>query len=152
MINIQPLDDEYEIKSIILNPILWSLHCRGQELPGTIDLEPNTKYLGIIYNKELAGMVSLEKFNNVTLAAHIYILPSYQKGKISLDAVEACKKYLKENTDIYKVITTVPMDCEHVHKFLARTDFKINGNITKSVIYNNKLQDQILYSLQIRGE
>lgn len=151
MINIEPLDDEYEIKSIILQPKLWQLTYGQGCLVEEFELDPVSKFLGVIYQKELCGMFELKDFNKITLDAHIYIMPRYQNGLLSLKAVKAAKEYLKENTEIYRVITTVPIECEHVHKFLKKTDFEINGLIPKSIIFNDKLQDTVLYSLQIRG-
>ncbi len=150
MIQIEPLNDDYEISSIILQPKLWKMTYGQGCLVEEFEIDKTCNYLGVIYQNELAGMFQLKEFNKITVDAHIYILPKYQNGLLSLKAVKACKEYLQENSDIYKVITSVPYECHYVHKFLAKTEFKPCGLINNGIIYNNNLQDLILYQLTIK--
>lgn len=148
--HISPLDDDYEITSIILEPSLWKMSYGQGCLVEEFKVDKTCSYLGVIYQKELCGMFQVRNYSPIMVDAHIFLMPSYQRKDLAVKAVNACKEYLHDHTNTYKVFTTVPYECEHVHRLLAKTDFEVSGNLTKSVIWNGKLQDQILYSLQVR--
>jgi RimJ/RimL family protein N-acetyltransferase len=150
-VEIKPLEDQEQIKSIILEPTVYKLNQGEQCLVEEFTIDPSCRYLSIQYFNELAGLFQFKEFNKIMLEAHISILPKYHNGHLSVKAVKAAKEYLAENTGFLKAFTTVPMECEHVHKLMVKTDFEVNGLIPNSIIYNNRLQDLIIYSLNIRG-
>lgn len=114
------------------------------------EVDKTCSYLGVIIGKELGGLAQLKEFNKITYDSHIYLLPRHQDGQKSLQAVKAIKEYLCEYTEIMNLITSVPISCHYVHKFLSKTDFKVVGKLESAVIYNKLRQDVILYQMKVK--
>ena len=148
---IEPTTDKEQIKEIITEPKLWAMTYGQGCLIEQFEVDLNNYYYSIIHDKQVIGLFETKPFNKITLDAHIYILPKYQDGQLSVKAVKAGQEYFKENTDIHNIITTVPVSCSYVHRFLSKTDFKATGQISDGIIYNDQLQNLIIYQLKIRG-
>lgn len=146
---IEPLNDDYEITSIIMQPKLWKLSYGQGCLVEEFKVDKTCSYLGVIYQKELCGMFQLKEFNKITVDAHIYMMPSYQNRNLAVKAVKAAGEYVKETTEFKNIITSVPVECTHVFKLLNKTDFKVCGQLTNGIIFNQRMQNLILLQWEI---
>jgi RimJ/RimL family protein N-acetyltransferase len=148
-IEIKQLENKEEIRNVILEPKLWKLTYGQGCLVEEFEIDSKCKYLSVQHNNELVGMFELKEFNKIMYEGHIYMLPEY--GKLGVNAIKAAKEYLSETTNFLKIFTTVPMECNHVHRLLQKAEFEMDGVMSNSIIYNDRLQDLVLYSTNIRG-
>ncbi len=137
------------IKKILMTHKLWEMNCFGVNKEGFIP-DMFFKWLLIKNEKEIVGLVKLRNITNVCADIHINILPHFQGSSFSVSAMEELRKYLKENTLLITVMTTVPDQCYYVHKFINKIPGCFNtGHLTDSIIYQNKLQDMIIYQITL---
>ena len=148
LVNISPTFDVATIKNIVTHPKLYNLagHC-GDPADYVPDL--NNLWLLVKSNNEVAGLIGLSEFTKITAVGHIYILPEYQTTGLSEAAVYKAAEILKENTYIRQIIIPVPTECRHVHLFMQRIKAQKSGIIKNGIIYNNNLQDLILYQYEL---
>jgi RimJ/RimL family protein N-acetyltransferase len=148
MIIITETKDKELIKSIITNEHIWELAgYSGNKDEYEPDLT-NT-WLKIELDRVLVGIFKLRKFTEITVDGHIHILPEFRNKIIANDAIKESRKYLKEKSNYKNVITTVPISCEHVMKLMDRVGFKVCGAIHNGIIYQDRLEDLIVYELTI---
>lgn len=136
------------IKEFITNPILWNITGYvGNSDEFIPDL--NHQYLLATKDDKKVCLMELKKFTNLVSEAHIYTLPEEMRKGIGSEAVKVAIEWIKENTKIKTIMLTVPLSCEHVIKFLTKTEFKVCGMLHKSIVYQNQLQDLVLYELGV---
>ena len=148
--NITEIHDSNIIKRIVTNPLLFKLH----GFAGFVeDYEPNLHnddiWLHIIQDDKDIGLVQLEPITAITANSHVYILPEHHGSGIALEAVREVREYIKEKLRFKKIICTVPFDCGHVVKFNNKVGFTPCGLIHNGVIYNNRLQDLIIFEIEV---
>lgn len=149
MINIIPTNSDNLVKKIITNDKLWILagySGKKEEFMPNMD----NLWLEIQQNTVITGLFELRRFNTITFEIHPYVLPEHQHTGLSLDALNKLQEFLKENyKEIKNLISYVPISCTHSIKFLEKTNSKISGLIKNGIIYNNQLQDLLLYQLEV---
>ncbi|HEY3527386.1 MAG TPA: hypothetical protein VGK47_14410 [Nitrososphaeraceae archaeon] len=137
------------IRSIVTNPILWK--------QAGHDGDPifYTPYLGNIWligqkdNKNV-GLLELKQITAITYEAHIRILPEFQGTGESVEFAQNVRKFIKNSCkNIHNLVCHVPMECKYVINFLSRLNLKVNGLIRNGIIYNNTLQDLIIFQLEV---
>ena len=149
MIEVKPTRNIELIRSIVTNPILF-------DLEGGRGLDPvlYSPYLGNLWlsikkDSEIIGLCEFRKFTTITYESHIYILPEYHGTGIPLECSKYLLDYLRDNTGIRNIITTVPESCVHVTNFLDKIGFKQCGYIINGIIYNDKEENLIVSQLEV---
>lgn len=138
------------IKKIISNPSLWYLS--GNEGDSdNYELTESDEWLLMTENNVIIGLMQLCIFTEITKIGHIWILPKYQGSNKPKECVSVIKEFLITENKIKSVITTVPIDCKHVISLMTKTKFTCQGVIKNGINYHNKIQDIILFQLELRG-
>lgn len=112
-----------------------------------IEPDENTHYVvGIdIETGRTIGAVSLKRFTDLMLEAHIYVLPEYWGSGAS--SAFAQKVYLEifVPSEYNKLMTYTPSSCTQVINFLESFQFKKVGEITDGLTYMNEIVDLYIY-------
>ena len=138
-----------QINSIITRHVLWTLHGHTED-PEEYEIpQDGTEWLVAYEDDVTIGLMEIKAFTRITCNAHIHILPEFHKTGKSLEVIDATRQYLKEHTEYINAITTVPIRCEHVIKLMEKAGFVVQGLIKDGIVYNNILQDLILYQLKV---
>lgn len=135
------------IEAIIKNPILWQLMGHIED-PDKYEVPKDRTWLLASDEEDIIGLMELHPMTAITYIAHIHIRPKYHKTGKSLQVVEATKEYLKK-THIKNIITTVPLVCTHVIKLMNKTGFVVQGSIKDGIVYDNRIQDLLLFQLKV---
>lgn len=146
---ISKTEDKDLIKNFITNPILWEMAGYHGD-PNQFTPNMDNLWLTALIANDFVCLMELRKFTSLIYDCHIYTLPEQMRKGIATEAVKQAIQWIKKNTQIKTLMLTVPFSCQHVIKFLAnKTDFKICGMLHKSIIYQNRLEDLILYELEV---
>lgn len=112
------------------------------------EFDPREKYL-LVTDPGAVGLIRLHPMTHVTAIGHIHLLPQVHGTGKSVEAVMETKEYIKKNLTYKSIITTVPMECEHVIKLMNKTGFTPCGVINQGIVFNHKLQDLILFQTEV---
>jgi RimJ/RimL family protein N-acetyltransferase len=80
---------------------------------------------------------------------HIHILDKHQAKGYVFKGWEVLHTLLKDS-NINTIVGSVPIENENMMKVVMKTNFKCCGTIPNGIIYNNKLQDLVLFSLEVK--
>lgn len=109
-----------------------------------IEIDSNSICYGI-YNEDIfLGVITLSYLTKVSAEFHGGLFPQHQES--GMQVMKEFATYISEKTDITCLIWMIPLQCKWVHRFLQSLDIPVTGAIPKSIIYNNILQDMIIYS------
>lgn len=148
MIKITFISNKNRIKKILTDPILWKLsgHLEDRD---RYEVPDDKIYFGIYYNDLLIGVFEFSLLTYLTLIGHIQLLPKYHKTGTAVESVLAMKEFLKQNTAIKSIMTTVPEECKHVIKLMNKTGFNFIGILKNGINFHNITQDLILFQLEV---
>lgn len=143
MIEITKSTDYHTIKEILINPVLFNC-TYGQ---GNTELHESElkhkEWLLVEIDGVPAGCFEIRELTKITIEGHIFILPKYWNH--SLEILNAGEQFVKELG--YKTIfSSVPENCLHMLKFMARIKYDVCGQIKNGIIYKNKLVSLFLYT------
>ncbi len=146
MINFIETNNKEEIERIVKNPIISKL----LSLSDSYEPDFNNEKFYLIHKESLViGITTLKKFSNITYDAHLILLPEYHGRGLATKVGYKFFKFVKKNTIINNLITSVPLEAKHGHKYMERLEFKVIGLIKNGIVYNNKIQDLILYQKEV---
>lgn len=118
------------------------------ELDGSILGDNHSTFLTITDLGIEIGLFQLEKITNECISIHMHILKKFQGKGIALKCLKPLLSYLKNGT-IRVLLASVAIENRKMIQVIQKTSFKCCGCIPNGIIYNNKLQDLILFSLEI---
>ena len=104
--------------------------------PDLREFKPTGMWFLLLNDRHLAGIINLQKINNVTWMPHIYIYEHYRGkgseewGKMVIDSLSPTNKYLAMTP--YK----------SAKKYAEKLGFKHIHTLKKSIKKNGKLMDQ----------
>lgn len=107
---------------------------------------PTTKYLVIRASGNIVGIVRWKLFSNITIEAHVHILPKYWGSGITEEIADQVFAFWKQTTHCNRLVTFVPEDCKHVQKAIHRFGLEPTGVIPGGVIWNQRQQDLYIFS------
>lgn len=142
---------DYELIHIILtDPKLYNVTGNSEPID-TFVVSREFTYLLIKDEDKVYGCFQIKKFNNTILEAHINIKSKFWGTDISVEASELGFKWVKDNTDYLKLITDVPVPCEHVHILCKKIGWNPCGLLKNSIVYKGNICDLILYDYDLRA-
>lgn len=110
------------------------------------ELNPEVNYLLVHTDKANIGVIRWEPFNNITIEAHVQILPEYWGTGVTEKIAQQVFTYWKETTHFKTLITFVPEDCKQVQRAIHRFGLEPTGVIPKGIIWNQRQQDLYIFS------
>lgn len=148
MISVTENTNEELIKSIVTNNKLFEL---SGHTGSKYNYSPNMNnlWLKIDQDNTTIGFFELKEFTKICFDGHIYIAPEYWGKGLARQSIRKALEYLDKFTFIKTVLLSVPEKAIHVLKMLSKTDAKACGIISNAAIYQNKLQNIILFELKI---
>lgn len=113
-------------------------------------LIPNTehKYYLIEESNNIIGMFEIQPITKITGILHLHIKEHYQNKGLAIKAFNKLLEILK-NGSIKQLIGTIPEDNKNIMSVVNKTKATYCGKLTNAIIYNNRLQDLLLYQLEV---
>lgn len=150
LINFELTRDMKVIDSVMLNPVLWKLSVGTEEDPPSkyIGL-PGLTYVSCFCDSKFVGLINYNFIAVRVMQIHPHILPEFW-GKISQAVVAKFISNLRNQQVVTKLVAMIPKCCRHTRMFAARNKFKREGKLSRAVMYNDKVQDLIIYSHELR--
>lgn len=150
MITIERTDDFALIKELLSHPKLWreisddtSVAIKDKWMP-----DPTWLYLLAKRDDEIVGVVAFHALNGITVMSHIHILPKFWGERLD-EVIPEVRKWLKLNTKVKKVVSTVPADCKQVLEAVKRYGFNMEGFSPKSIERKGHVVGQYLFGMEI---
>lgn len=156
MFTIEDLTDGQITEFFINDPLLCYIGLPDNELAAlyyTKKFVPDVQsiFKGIFNGKnELICIVRYEQYTTIAVAVHFYLSSKEQKKGIALEIQKFLYDYFIETTDMLKVITMVPSSCEHVIKCAETFGMKLEGRLTKSIVWREEIVDLLCYGLELK--
>lgn len=144
---------DYElIKNIITNPTLFkaSMNMLGEAEPENWIPCKSATWVEFKAGDTLIGVSRFEPLTNVSICAHFYILPKFWGSGISDVLDQHFEEYVIKHTNALKIICMTPCLCLEVLKALKRFGFRLEGILTKAVIWDDKLVDLFLLGKMLK--
>ena len=110
---------------------------------------PTHLYLLIKKDTQTVGVFELQKITNITASVHMHIIEEYQQQGIANKTLYPLLDYIRFYTSYKKLIATVASTNEHIQKVLDKTDFVFCGLITDGIIWNDRIDDLLIYQLEV---
>lgn len=104
------------------------------------------KFLSIVINGTLIGLISFRELSKITTEVHIHVLPESHKKGYGKQAVYTGMRWFSRTHACKTLITYVPSNCFHVLKFMKDNDFTACGLIPEAIIYNNELVSLYIFN------
>ncbi len=117
----------------------------------TSGFEPNMSNIWLIINfrSKAIGLFELQEVSKIASIVHMHIISGYQKQDLGLLAFKKLVEYLSLHSKIKTLIGTIPAKNSHIMSIVNRTAAKCCGNIPNGIIFNNELQDLLLFNLEV---
>lgn len=106
-------------------------------------------YLAIYDDTTFIGVIAYEEVTKVCFNVHGGLLSTFQKGTYAVDMITALIEYFKNHSFATCLIWSSPVQCIWVHRLLQKLDIPMTGIIPQGIVYNNKLQDLLIFSKRI---
>lgn len=131
MIYLEKVDDIKEIKSLLWFP-------------------PNETHIWVrvVFDTHIVGVLELQPITTVTANLHLHIFKQFQKSGIASHLAAALDRFAVEN-GITTFLAMVPEQNHKVESALIANDFLRISLIPNGIIYNNTVQNLIIYSRSV---
>lgn len=116
---------------------------------GSYQISPHSNYIAMKYNDDIISVMKFEWFTPIAINCHMYLHSQLQNQDYSLHVTSEFKKYLTEFCRASKALITCPSDCIHIQKYALKQGFVKEGHIKDATIWRTKLNDVLIYSLDI---
>ncbi len=120
-----------------------------KEIYPDIDINIHNEYIIIKVNENNVGLFELQPLTKISYVLHSYIRPEFRDKSYSTRATKALVKFLKERTQIKKLIGAIPVLIAKQLNIANQINAKACGLIHKGVIYDGIVQDLLLFELDI---
>ena len=109
----------------------------------------SSRFIGIIHDNILIGVIKYEEFTNITVNLHLYLL-SFLHGKdVFKDIHQPVTEWFIKNTGYKKAVVLAPGCCSHVHGAAEIAGFKLEGKLEKAIEWRDKDEDIYVYALDL---
>lgn len=116
-------------------------------------LKKNAQYKGIYSERELICIAKYEPFSENTVNVHIYTASRFhKKNHYTKEAHSEFYNYLRDNTGYERILCMVPACCFHVVGAIESFGFKLEGNISRSILWRRTTVDLLMYCMDIIRE
>ncbi len=107
-------------------------------------------YLGAYEDDELVGVLRFENYINYppTATMHQYIAEKHRDLKKSLPNFFV--RMMREMTHYQVLLTIVPQDATHVHKYCKYMEYEEVGHIKQHMMWRGKLNDVTIYKIDLK--
>lgn len=133
-----------EIEKIIYHKDVIQ-HSTESGKKGAIDPESDC-FIGTYKDNKLVGLFIFCPLNSVSLDVHCYFLPEYRK-ELSKDSYLKSVEYVFNKSNYQKLIVKCQSNDWHVKRFCLNNGFVLEGKLTKSAIFKNRLVDEYLLGM-----
>lgn len=111
-----------------------------------------SNYVGMYDDNTLFSVAKWECFTSVVVNLHIYISSLLHGKGLTKDIQDIYKQWFKTRTNFVKAVILAPSSCIQVHKSVELAEFKLEGTLTKSIVWRGKLEDINIYGYQLRSD
>lgn len=113
-----------------------------------LNINQHNLYFEISLSGKIIGLFEIQILTQITGILHLHILEEFQNQGLAIHAVKELIKALK-NTEIKQLIGTIPETNQHIMSIVNKTPSKCCGLIKDGIIWNNQLQNLILFQLDL---
>lgn len=114
-----------------------------------LDINAANLYITIQIDNKYVGMFELQEMTKITYIVHMHIKEEYQKQGLGPKAFKELLQYLKETSQIRKLIGSIPANNNRILSIVKKTSAKCCGLIKDGIIFKGVLQDLVLYELDL---
>lgn len=114
--------------------------------PGVPNFQ-NEFYL-IISDQKLLGIFEIQELTKITGILHMHLTPEYQGKGLGIQCFNELIKMLKGGKYSH-LMGTLPAENHRILSVANKTKARVCGCLTNAIIYDNKLQDLILFELEV---
>lgn len=143
-------NDKDVIKQIMCDPLLFKASMPDEDLAalkaGT--WEPHDQCIYLNYDNK--AIIRLYSLTNLSVDMHIHLKPEFWGTGTSESLAAAVEKYLVENTNFCKIVIQTPACCRAVLKAATRDGYSLEGILTASILWRDKVENLILMSKFIK--
>ncbi len=139
------------IKQIMCDPKLFKASMPDVDLvdfeAGTWEPRQDLTYL----NYDGKAIIRLEQVSSIAVCIHPHLHSDFWGNGTSHMLEEELEKWLVENTQYCKAIIMTPQCCREVLQAAVREGYSLEGILTASVLWRDKVENLIILSKFIRG-
>ena len=150
MVLIRAESDKAVIKQIMCDPLLFNASMPDEDIAafkaGTWEPNDNAIYL----NYDDKAIIRLYPLTNLSVDMHIHLKSEFWGTGVSDEMSKHIEQYLIENTQFCKIVIQTPACCREVLKAATRDGYSLEGILTASILWRDKVENLILMSKFIR--
>ena len=118
-------------------------------------MSPNAIFKGIYEHdtcdtRKLVAIARFEKFSDLACNFHLYVHTWLQKQGVATRAKDLAYNYVRDTTNMTKVIVMPPAVCEHVIAAAISWGCEHEATLKNCMTWRNKPVDLHIYSLEIK--
>lgn len=114
-----------------------------------VEIVDTHDYLMMHQEGQVKGLFEIQPITKITGMVHMHIKEEHQNQGIGIDAFNALLMYLR-GRQYKQLIGPIPEHNTRIQSIVNKTLAKECGRIKDGIVYDNKLQDLILYQLEIK--
>lgn len=119
---------------------------------GSVILPKDSSLVGIYLNNELICVTQFDWWTDRTGILHVFLKTQYQKSDILIKIKKELRLWLLTYTKWKKLIVITPLLCRHARMACKRMGFTLEGQITKSYVWRQKVTDLLIFGLNLEEE
>lgn len=137
---------------LIKDPLLCSMSLSDESLK---DLDkgmgynpPPCSFTGFYNkkNKELLCVMQMTLFTESTILVHVFLQSKLHHSGVLRRISNMYSWYINRHIpSVKKVMIISPAPCHHVHSAVIGLGFKQEGNLSKSIVWREKLEDVFIF-------
>lgn len=106
-------------------------------------------WLEVTDSQKVIAVFQLQEFTKITGNIHLHILKENQGKGIAKTLFDPLITWIEHNTKYQKLIATVPEHNIKMRAVIARLPFRITGIISNGIILDNKIQNLLIFELNV---
>lgn len=116
------------------------------------DIQPNILNTWVVIkdNKYEVGLFEIQELTKITGIVHFYIKPEVRNQGYGKKMCPLLLRFAKEKTGFRKLIASIPAYNIPMIAVMKHTDFKCCGAVRDGIIWDDRLQDIILFEIEVQ--
>lgn len=156
MLNVKEIDENIATAFFLEDPALCYIALPDHDLVSLYQekkwYKTNGSYLiGIYVEEELIFIMKYEFFTPIAVNVHFYLKSTLRNKGIFKDIQKLLKKWITNNTNIRKILAMSPKSCEMIAHVCEKFGFVKEGHLKNSIIWRNKIDDLLIYGLNLEN-
>ncbi len=110
-----------------------------------------SNFIGMCNDGIVISITKWEYFTDATVNIHVYISSMLHGAGVTKDIQDIYKEWFATRTSFAKAVILAPGTCRQVHKSVELAEFKLEGLLTKAMIWRGELVDLHIYGYDLNA-